>query len=65
MSAKVPEEREREREREGERERRRIIGGAGRTGAGRSRGVDTPLKHAETQNAGAGQEAGRPRFWER
>lgn len=27
-------------------------------------GIGTPLKHAETQN-GAGQEAGRPRFWER
>jgi len=27
---------------------------------GRSRGVGTPLKHAETQN-GAGQEAARPR----
>lgn len=28
------------------------------------RGIGTPLKHAETQND-AGQEAGRPRFWER
>jgi len=57
-----------------EKERERERGGEGREldeedhwhkekgQAGRSCGVDTPLKHAETQND-AGQEAGR--FWER